>query len=118
MPNVLELSERVKAIAAVGPQGMQTSIRVVAAESEYWPLPWYLRQLRNVGWMDQLPEEPYPPILVVGAGLKAALDEKTQKRWLSVGYYELRPREFFELFVEFELWKRFVATLPRPKDDE
>jgi uncharacterized protein (TIGR03663 family) len=118
VPNVLELSDRVKAIAAAGPQGMETSIRVVAAESEYWPLPWYLRQLRNVGWLDQLPEEPYPPILVVGAGLKAALDEKTQKRWLSVGYYELRPREFFELFVEFELWKRFVATLPRPKDDE
>ena len=118
VPNVLELTDRVQAIAGVNPEGVRTEIRVVAPESEYWPLPWYLRRLRNVWWLDTLPEEPYPPILIVGSGLKAALDEKSNRRWLNVGYYELRPREFFELYVEFELWKRFVATLPRPKDDE
>lgn len=118
VPNVLELTDRVKAIAAVSPQGVHTEVRVVAPESEYWPLPWYLRQLRTVWWLDALPDGPYPPIMIVAAGLKAALDEKSNRRWLSVGYYELRPREFFELYVEFELWKRFVETLPRPKDDE
>ena len=117
-PNVLELADRVKAIAATGPQGAFTEVRVVAPDSAYWPLPWYLRQLRNVGWLDRLPDAPYPPIVIAAAALHAALDEKTNRGHLSVGYYELRPREFFELFVEFELWKKYVATLPRPKDDD
>jgi uncharacterized protein (TIGR03663 family) len=118
VPNALELAERVKAIAAVSPDGAGTRVRVVAPESEYWPLPWYLRQLKNVWWHDSLPEDPYAPIIIVAAKLRAGLDDRSNRRYLSVGYYELRPREFFELYVEFELWKRFVPTLPRPKDDE
>ncbi len=118
VPNVIELTDRVKAIARISPQGIQTEVKVIAPESEYWPLPWYLRQLRKVWWLDRLPDNPYAPIMIVAARLQAGLDEKSDKRYLSVGYYELRPREFFELYVEFELWKRFVATLPRPRDDE
>ncbi len=117
VPNVIELTDRVKAIAEVSPQGVRTEVKVVAPESEYWPLPWYLRQLRTVWWLDTLPDDPYAPIMIVAARLQAALDEKSNKRYLSVGYYELRPREFFELYVEFELWKRFVETLPRANDD-
>lgn len=118
VPNVVELADRVKAIAQVSPQGVRTQVSVAAPESAYWPLPWYLRQLRNIDWLEAVPEAPYPPIVLVAAGLKAGLDDKSNRRWLSVGYYELRPREFFELYVEFELWKKFVETLPRPKDDE
>lgn len=118
VPNLLELTDRVRAIAAVSAQGADTLVKVVAPDSGYWPLPWYLRSLRNVWWLDALPEDPYAPVMVVAARLKAGLDETSQRRYLSVGYYELRPREFLELYVEFELWKRFVATLPRPADDD
>lgn len=118
VPNVLELTDRVNAIARVSPQGVQTEVRVIVPDSEYWPLPWYLRQLRNVWWLDRLPDPPYAPVVIAAARLQAALDEKSGKRYLSVGYYELRPGEFLELYVEFELWKQFVATLPRPRDEE
>ena len=97
---------------------MQTEVKVVAPESDYWPLPWYLRQLKTVWWLDRLPDDPYAPVMIVAARLRAGLDDRSNRRYLSVGYYELRPREFFELYVEFELWKKFVETLPRPKDDE
>lgn len=117
VPNALELADRVKAIAHAAPQGSHTEIKVVAPESEYWPLPWYLRQLRTVWWLDQLHDPPFAPIMIVAAGLHAELDEKTGKRWLSVGYYELRPREFFELYVEFDLWKRYLETRPPPPED-
>ncbi|MCC7377288.1 MAG: TIGR03663 family protein [Verrucomicrobiales bacterium] len=118
LPNTLELVKRVQDIAGVSPLGRDTRVHVIAPNSEYWPLPWYLRQLRNVWWMDALPEDPYAPIIIVAAKLKAGLDDRSQRRYLSVGYYELRPREFLELYVEFELWKRYVATLPRPSDDD
>lgn len=117
LPNALELVARVEAIAQVSPDREKTAVKVIAPDSAYWPLPWYLRRLHEVTWLEQLPADPFAPIIVVAAGLQAALDEKSNKRYLSVGYYELRPREFFELYVEFELWKRFVATLPRTPDE-
>ncbi len=118
VPNVLELAERVQALARLAPDGVGTEVKVIAPDSAYWPLPWYLRRLRNVWWLDALPADPYAPVMVVAASLQAALDEKSDKRYLSVGYYELRPREFFELYVEFGLWKRFVETMPRPPEEE
>jgi hypothetical protein len=86
---------------------------VAAEESRYLPLPWYLRQLTRVWWTDS-PAPPYAPIMVVSASFRANLDEITNKRWLMVGLFEMRPAVFFELYVEFELWKRYLATLPRP----
>jgi len=52
-------------------------------------------------------------IVIASAKLRAALDEKSSKAYLMTGLYELRPGVFLELYVELELWKKFVATLPR-----
>jgi hypothetical protein len=87
-------------------------IKVIAPES-YWPLPWYLRKFKNVGWWDELPPDPYAPITIVSAKLRSALDEKSNKAYAMTGLYELRPGTFLELYVEIELWKKFVVTLPR-----
>jgi hypothetical protein len=81
-------------------------------------LPWYLRGFREVNWSAGIPEDPYAPIVIAGARLNAALDEESEKRWLSVGYYQHRPQVFFEMFVELELWKRYVETLPRDRDED
>jgi predicted membrane-bound mannosyltransferase len=117
VPNALELVDWVKAIARLSPEGNQTVLKVVAPESDYWPLPWYLRQFKRVGWYDRLPEDPYAPMMIVSARLQAELDEKSNKRWLMVRLAEFRPGIFFELYVEFELWKKYVDTLPRPRDE-
>ena len=90
-------------------------VKVMSPES-YSPLPWYLRQFKRVGWWDELPADPYAPVVIASATLGAALDEKSDKRWLMAGMYELRPRVFLELYVEFELWRKYVATLPRDRD--
>jgi hypothetical protein len=94
------------------------AINVMVPGGDYWPLPWYLRGFKEVNWSSGVPENPFAPIVVAGAGLNAALDETSEKRWLSVGYYEHRPRVFLEMFVELELWKRYVETLPRDRDED
>jgi predicted membrane-bound mannosyltransferase len=111
-PDLLRLVERVEGIARVAPQGRETVVKVVSPDS-YLPLPWYLRQFNQTGWWEQLPDDPYAPIMIVSARLRAALDEKSNKAYLMTGLYELRPGVFLELYVELELWKKFVATLPR-----
>lgn len=115
-PDVRNLVTRLVGISRVAPQGLATPVRVVAPGSDYWPLPWSLRSFTQIGWHDQLPAEPFPPILIVSSKLDARLDEKTDRRWLMAGLTELRPGVFLELYVELELWKRYVATLPRPTD--
>jgi len=114
-PHARELTERVRAIGRVAPDRFATVVKVISPES-YWPLPWSLREFKNIGWYDELPADPYAPIILTSAKIGAALDDKSNKAYIMTGYYELRPNVFLELYVEIELWKKFVATLPRDVD--
>ena len=91
-------------------------LKVMAPESDYWPLPWYLRQFSRVGWWDRLPADPYAPVMIVGAKFHARLDDKSDKAWLMVRYFELRPKTFLELYVKFDLWEKYVQSRPPDPD--
>jgi len=114
-PHARELVDRVRAIGAMSPDGFATVVKVIAPES-YWPLPWALREFPNIGWYEELPADPYAPIILTSAKLGAALDDQSNKAYLMTGYFELRPNVFLELYVEFGLWEKFVATLPHNRD--
>jgi hypothetical protein len=55
-------------------------------------------------------------MVMVSSKLDARLDERSEKKWIMVGLSELRPGKFFELYVELELWKKYVETLPRERE--
>ena len=57
-PDLLNLVRRVEALAREHPQGSNMVVKVMAPDSDYWPLPWYLRNLKQVGWWDQVPPTP------------------------------------------------------------
>jgi uncharacterized protein (TIGR03663 family) len=115
-PDLLNLVQRVEAIARIAPANYETVIKVITADGDYWPLPWYLRRFKNVGWYEKVPENPFAPMMIVAAQLEARYDEKSDKKWIMVGYTELRPQKFLELYVEADLWKKYVATLPRDRE--
>jgi uncharacterized protein (TIGR03663 family) len=117
LPDVLRLVERVHALAGVHPDGYQMVVKVMAPESEYWPLPWYLRQFKRVGWWGQIPADPFAPIIIAGSKFNAALDDHSDRDWLMVGYSELRRTVFLELYVQFDLWREYIENSPRPLDD-
>jgi hypothetical protein len=50
--------------------------------------------------------------MIVSAKLRAALDEK--KTHLMVGYFQLRPQLFLELYVQMDLWQEWLAHHPSP----
>jgi uncharacterized protein (TIGR03663 family) len=112
-PDILNLARKVEAIAQVHPQTNQMVIKVMAPESDYWPLPWYLRRFSRTGYWDQVPAEPFAPVMIVSSKLQAALDEK--KTHVMAGYFQLRPQVFFELYVELDLWRAYLAANPQPK---
>lgn len=118
VPHLLKLVERVEAVAGAAPTGRKTLVQVVAPGHDYGPLPWYLRRLECVGWYDALPDAPVAPIVIVAARLDTRLDEKSDGHWIMTGLFEQRPGVFLELYVERQLWMRFVETLQRPAEAE
>ena len=110
-PDILELVEKIQALAKVHPQGEAMPVKVLAPDNDYWPLPWYLRQLTQMDWHDLLPSA---PVVLVGAKRPAGLEEKLANTHLMTGIFSLRAHVFFELYVEADLWDRYLATKPRP----
>ena len=116
VPDLLNLVQRTEGIARVAPAGYETVVKIIAPNNDYWPLPWYLRRFKHLGWYENLPPDPFAPIVVVASKLDARLDERSGRKWIMAGLTELRPGNFFELYVELELWKKYVETLPRNRD--
>jgi len=105
-PDILKLVHQVEALAAVHPQGRQMLVKVMAPESDYWPLPWYLRGFKQAGWWAEVPADPFAPVMIVSSKFRAALDE--QKTHVMPEYFELRPQVFFELYVQLDLWRTWL----------
>lgn len=120
-PDLLRLVEQVEQLAQTHPDGPCMLVKVVAPDSDYWPLPWYFRNLTRVGWYESLPDDPFAPVVVSAVRLGAYLDERSDKKWLLAGLYEHRARVFLELYVELELWKAWLEknarAHPRPAAD-
>ncbi len=109
-PDLFRLVDQIQGLAAADNRGPQLVVKVMAQEGDYWPLPWYLRRFKQTGWWDHVPEDPFAPIMLVSANLHAALDEK--KTHVMVGYFQLRPQLFFELYVQLDLWREWLAHRP------
>ncbi len=110
-PDLLSLLHRVEDLAAVHPDGRQMVIKVIAANGDYWPLPWYLRSFNSVGWWSEVPPDPYAPVIIVSSSFHAGLDE--HKSHIMAGYFELRPQVFLEIYVETNLWQAMMAAQAR-----
>lgn len=74
---------------------------------EYWPLPWYLRTLDRVGYWNRLPEDPYAPVMVVGAEWADQLDAERMAGYVAE-IRGLRPGRLVLLYVERDLWERRI----------
>jgi predicted membrane-bound mannosyltransferase len=107
-PDILGLVERVQSLAGVAPEGHQMLVKVMAPEADYWPLPWYLRDFKKVGWWDQVPADPFAPVMIVSPSLQGRLGERPTH--LMVGYYQLRPQVFLGLYVEANLWRGWLEA--------
>jgi predicted membrane-bound mannosyltransferase len=112
-PDLLNLVQKVEALAQLRPEGNQMLVKAIVPDGDFWPLPWYLRNLK-IEWSEQMPADPYAPVMIVSAQLRAGLDEK--KTHLMIGYFQIRPQVFLELYVDVKLWQAWLARNP-PKPD-
>ena len=83
-------------------------IKVMEPDGDVWPLPWYLRRFNKVGWWTEIPQDPYAPVMIVSTKFQAELD--APKTHIMVGIFQMRPQVFFELYVEKDLWSRYLEA--------
>ncbi len=115
-PDILKLVDKVDALSNVSHGGPGMMIKVMSPGNDYWPLPWYLRRFTNIGWWGEVPSQPLAPVMIVSSKLEAGFDARPEKTHLMAGYFQLRPQVFFELYVEINLWREYVKSLPPEKD--
>lgn len=115
--DVFEMTQRIRQIAAVHPEGNDMYIQVICPGADYWPLPWYLRDFSRVGWWSHVDEtSPSAPLIIASADVKSELLNKLYElppgeRNLYVPLFEqrmyLRPRIELLGFVTKDLWDNF-----------
>jgi predicted membrane-bound mannosyltransferase len=113
-PDIERLAKLVKSIAAISAEGRHTLVYVAAPEDDYWPLPWNLRAFDRIGWWQALPKGPIAPITIVSSKLSLAPEYQTTH--VMAGYFELRPEVFLQLYVDGDLWKKYVTRKKTAED--
>jgi uncharacterized protein (TIGR03663 family) len=114
VPDAVRMAARIRALAALHPDGALTRVSVIAPPHEQWPLPWYLRSMPNVGYWTELsdPTALTAPIVVGSMDRTAALDAALGDRYVSE-FFGLRPEVLLALYVERALWERYLVAAGR-----
>ncbi len=120
-PDILRISERIHEIANISPQGKDIHIEVICPEHDYWPLPWYLRDLPNAGWWEEVDFSiPAAPVIIAMPEAEPELIRKLYEMPapgeidLYIPLFErtmyLRPGVELRIYVEKDLWDNYQAV--------
>lgn len=116
--DIFAVVERVNELARVSPDSQDMKIDVIFPDNDYWPLPWYLRAYKHVGWWNKVDENtPAAPVIIALAAVEQNLVRKLYelpppgKKYLYLpmfdAYMELRPRVEIRGYVRKDLWDRW-----------
>ncbi len=110
-PNLMALVQRAEDIARVAPEGHDMVIKIIAPESDYWPLPWYLRRFPNVGYWSAPPEAPDAAMVIAAIELRDSLEPRLRQDYFqeTIG---LRPSVLLVAYIRRDLWDAFMRAGP------
>jgi len=116
LKDMIRLGKRVEKLAEFHPDGHEMVIQVIAPT--YWPVPWYLRRFKNVGYYNAPPELIAAPVVILGQPdeddpasifyLEKVLDENYEQ--VEIYGLRVRPSVFLQVFAHKELWAKFLQT--------
>jgi uncharacterized protein (TIGR03663 family) len=109
-PNLVVLASTIHDLAQHTDEKLNMPVQVVQSENG-WPLPWYLRDMKFVGYQSTMPPVLKAPVVVVDAALEKAAREKLGGDYES-NFYALRDGIVLSLLVERSLWEKFQGLPP------
>ncbi|HEY0004242.1 MAG TPA: flippase activity-associated protein Agl23 [Pyrinomonadaceae bacterium] len=97
---MLGLVDEVNRLAQRAGSGQQTGITIISPD--YWPLPWYFRDYKRVGYFGRMVETG-EPIIIGNEGQDAQMQASLANRYRRVGAYDLRPGVTLVLYARSDL---------------
>jgi len=124
-PEIISIAEKVMSLAEANKNGKEVPINVIAKDNDYWPLPWYLRKMKNIAWNNKVQNSVYQfPIIIASPEFEEKIIEKLfsipppGKKNLYVPlfdeYLSLRPNVEIRGYVQ----KEYYDLYPRTLDEE
>ena len=107
--NLLELVAMTEKLAATREEGLETLVKVMGPE--VWPLPWYLRGFKQVGYWEELPDDPVAPLVIVDARWSEDVDPKLTDSHVP-SMYGLRPGIILLLYSDENTWNTYLENIP------
>jgi uncharacterized protein (TIGR03663 family) len=111
-PDFLKLVRRIEDLAPLVPEHQNMLIKVIAGPYETWPLPWYLRSFRRVGyWQDvsAAGDIGRPPVIICSAEEAVRLEPVVGTAY-RLEYYGLRPNILLTLAIRDDVWDLFMRS--------
>jgi uncharacterized protein (TIGR03663 family) len=119
--DVLAIADEARKASLVSPEGKNMHIEIIVPDSQYWPLPWYLRDFPNTGWWEEVDmHSPAAPFIICSPEYTAQLTRKLfevpppgQRRLYIplLGYDpELRPGVSVSLYLRKDYYDRYAET--------
>ncbi len=105
---VTRLADRVHELCAVDPAGKALEVHIIQPGGDYWPLPWYFRDLTRVGYWSDIPPSPDAPVIITAPQLAPKLQPLLKDPYF-VETHGLRPGRLLTVFIRQDLWDRFMA---------
>ncbi|MCB1124237.1 MAG: TIGR03663 family protein, partial [Verrucomicrobiae bacterium] len=105
-PDLINLVNRLETLSLLHPDGK--SMRIDITGSEYWPLPWYLRDFKAVGYWQSWQEDSEAPVQIFSFGADDPVPELDPDKYISE-LRGLRDGVFLLIYIEKDLWDRQFA---------
>ena len=100
----LDMLREVERIVEHARTGYDTNINVAAPE--YWPMPWYLRDYKHVGYQGRVIQTTTDAVVITSATQAAEMQARNGANYQFVGTYPMRPGVTLNLYVRRDLAPR------------
>ncbi len=118
---IVEVSDKIIRVALANPNETDVMINVIAEDNDYWPLPWYLRKLKNIAWNNHVTNSVFQfPIIIATPGFEDEIINNVYnspppgKRNLYVPLFDentfLRPNIEIRGYVQKDLYDYYLRS--------
>ena len=105
----MKIVKRAHQLKAVHPDPDNMVIFVIQPNSDYWPLPYYLRDINHVGFYPSIPDTIELADMIIAEPALAGLMRKARPDYVEeMG--GLRPSRLRHIYIRRELWDTFMET--------
>jgi uncharacterized protein (TIGR03663 family) len=99
-----EYVDLINAVKQIGERaGTKFDTRINVAAPEYWPMPWYLREYKYVGYQGRVIPAINDAVIIASTGQSAEMQATYGVNYLLVGTYPMRPGVTLTLYVRRDL---------------